>query len=392
MKRSKETKINYDFKLLYFFGLVLVVIGHVSFGIDSCANVVSPFTSWIYTFHLGIFAFASGYFFKDESADKPHLYILKKAKRLLLPLFIYNLIYGLFTLALRQGDFTMGKAFNLYNLFVEPFISGHQFDFNLGGWFIIPFFMVEVFVCLLRFCFRKIRNNWTEIGLFIFSVLLGILGIELAMRGYNTGGFLTLTKFLYWIPFFSLGIFYNRFLEKYDKKCPTIVYFAAIALIEVVMICYFKGVPDLHQAFMQGFESIGSVATLVFAFTGLALWLRIAKLLGPIFGKSKLVNLVADNAYSITINQLLGFFILNSIYFGFSKFIPAFSNFVYAGEFSYTSYVYYVYLINDQWISGIIYVIFGLGVPVAIGEGIKFVKRKSLSLIDNLKESKKLKA
>ncbi|MCQ2795622.1 MAG: acyltransferase family protein [Bacilli bacterium] len=139
--------------------MVLVVVGHVSFGIDSCANVVSPFTSWIHTFHLGIFAFASGYFFKDESVDKPHLYILKKAKRLLIPLFLYNIVYGLFVLALRQGDFTMGKEFSLYNLFVELLISGHQFDFNLGGWFIIPFFMVEVFVCLLRFCFRKFKNN-----------------------------------------------------------------------------------------------------------------------------------------------------------------------------------------------------------------------------------------
>ncbi|MCQ2795624.1 MAG: hypothetical protein MJ214_05470 [Bacilli bacterium] len=46
-----------------------------------------------------------------------------------------------------------------------------------------------------------------------------------------------------------------------------------------------------------------------------------------------------------------------------------------------------MYLINGQWISGIIYVVFGLGVPVAIGEGIKFVKRKSLKLIANFKST-----
>ncbi|MCQ2795623.1 MAG: hypothetical protein MJ214_05465 [Bacilli bacterium] len=79
------------------------------------------------------------------------------------------------------------------------------------------------------------------------------------MNRYNTGWYLTLTKFLYCIPFFSLGIFYKRFIEKYDNKCPSIIYFAAIILIEVIMICYFKGVPDLHQVFMQRFESIGSL-------------------------------------------------------------------------------------------------------------------------------------
>lgn len=55
-------KIDYRFKILYAIGMVIIVAGH-------CWNGgISLFYEWFppYAFHLPLFAFASGYFYKNS--------------------------------------------------------------------------------------------------------------------------------------------------------------------------------------------------------------------------------------------------------------------------------------------------------------------------------------
>ena len=47
---------------------------------------------------------------------------------------------------------------------------------------------------------------------------------------------------------------------------------------------------------------------------GIAFWLRISKILSASIGKSKYINIIADNTYTIMINHLLGIKILNAIF------------------------------------------------------------------------------
>lgn len=39
---------------------------------------------------------------------------------------------------------------SLHNLFIEPFITGHQFVYNLAAWFVPALFLVEVVNLFLR--------------------------------------------------------------------------------------------------------------------------------------------------------------------------------------------------------------------------------------------------
>ena len=57
---TEKKNINYDFKFIYAIGMILVVAGHCSNG------GVSIFYDWFtpYAFHLPLFIFASGYFYK----------------------------------------------------------------------------------------------------------------------------------------------------------------------------------------------------------------------------------------------------------------------------------------------------------------------------------------
>ena len=45
---------------------------------------------------------------------------------------------------------------------------------------------------------------------------------------------------------------------------------------------------------------------------GIAFWLRMAKILEPSLGKGRWLNAIADNSYSIMVNQYLGFMVVKA--------------------------------------------------------------------------------
>lgn len=79
--------IDYRFKILYAIGIIFVVIGHCGGG---GINILSD---WFppYAFHLQLFAFASGYFYKSSSEEYIGKYILKKLKH-----YLCRFIVGIF--------------------------------------------------------------------------------------------------------------------------------------------------------------------------------------------------------------------------------------------------------------------------------------------------------
>lgn len=97
-----------------------------------------------YSFHMPLFAFISGYFYKKGSEHRLGVYAKKKIIRLLGPYMVYNLMYGMIAQGLHRAGFAFGGDLSLWNLFVEPFITGHQFEYNLAAWFVPALFLVEM--------------------------------------------------------------------------------------------------------------------------------------------------------------------------------------------------------------------------------------------------------
>lgn len=113
-------------------------------------------------------------------------------------------------------------------------------------------------------------------------------------------------------------------------------------------------------------------------FIGVAFWLRISRIITPIIGKSKIVNLIADNSYSIMINQYLGFMIVNVFFAILSKVItlqPAFN------WTKFKSTVQYAYLPNNNQHFAILYLAAGIFLPILI-------QRIITSLIKHIKSRK----
>lgn len=362
----ENSKIDYRFKILYAVAMIMVCCGHTINGGISILSDWFPYGGM----HLPIFMFSSGYFYKYSSEDHLGTYIFKKIKSLLIPLYLYNLVYGIFVQILKLKGFEFGGELNFTNLLLSPITNGHQFIFNMGGWFIIPLFMVEIYNILIHKLFRYINKNIPEIVFFTISIILGLTGNWLAYLGFLSGWWLVLVRMLYFIPFFGLGIFYHQVLEKYDRKIPNFWYLAIVFAIKLIIVYHYGKMLEYTPSWCNNFNE-GPVMPLIIGFLGIALWMRIATILEPVIGRSKFINIIADNTYSIMINQFLGFMIVKTIYALISKVYVVFSDFDWL---SYKTNIWWYYMPKGLSFTLIIYVVAGIIFSILVQKFINLIK------------------
>lgn len=348
----KEITENKTFRILYFIGIFLVVANHLGGGsIDLLYN-------WFpaYSFHLPLFMFCSGYLIFKNIDDKPLIYIKKNIRKLLVPLYIWNIIYGLFVIFLHKKGFTFGESFNIFNIFVKPIYNGHQFIFTLATWFIFPLLILKIFNF---FIMRTLKNNKTlYIPYFLLSILIGCLGVHLSMKGYNTGVYLLINKVLIFLPFFVLGMLYNRILERYDNL-PNIYYFLILFVINLIIIYIFGGTREYVICWCNNFDNVYRI--FIVGTIGILFWLRISRIITPILSKSNLVMKISRNTYDIVIHHIMGCFVLNYIYYLLSSFV--FKDFDILQFRSNATYLYLPKGINNFLI---LYVSMGFGFPLIV--------------------------
>ena len=361
---------NYVFSFLYCIGTIFIVAGHCrKGGIDLFFNFFP-----IYSFHLGLFMFCSGYFYKDRCEESFKNYFVKKFKRFIIPMYIWNFIYGVFVLMLHRRGFTIGKNMTLNNLIISPLNNGHQFQYNMCLWYLPSLFLIEIITCLIRKLIKKkIRIN--EYIFFIIYLSLGLVGIYLSNKGFNQGWSLLLVRTLYFLPFFALGLLYNRKLENKDNLNNNI-YFSIILLIDLIIILKNKGTVSYTPSWCNDFSD-NLILPFIVGFIGIAFWLRIAKIIEPIVKEKKIIDTIHNNVLSIATHQFLGFFIVKCIFAFFSNFIIEFKNFNWN---RFKNDIWYCYLPNNNTQFLIIYLIAGIVIPIYINKILKIIKEKMVQL------------
>lgn len=356
METQISKKIDYRFKIIYTVAITMIVAGHCGGG-----GIDFTFSGWFpyYELHLALFLFSSGYFYKKTAENNVGNYIFKKIKTLIIPLYIYNFFYGLIVQLLRLKNFQMGASLSVNSLLIQPIITGHQFIYNLGSWFVIPLFMIEIYNILLRKFFIKMKIS--ECIFFVINIFLGSIGNYLSYKGYNQGIWLPLVRMLHFIPYYGLGIFYKYFFEKYEKKIPTRYLFLVIFILKFLIFLTGRN-PTFTPSWCNDFSKYPFLPIIV-AYLGIAFWLRLATVLEPVIGKNKYLNLIADNTYSIMMNHFI-FFMVVKTFFGFiSKFTKHCSDFDWI---RYKSDIWYYYIPRGMYQNGIIYLIAGIMGPILI--------------------------
>jgi len=297
----KRSTVDYRFRLLYALGMIFVVSGHAEGG------GVSLFYDWFppYAFHMGLFVFCSGYFYKDSYTQDLPGFLARKARTLILPMYLWNLFYALLVVVTRRFGFTIGFLPSFETLVSMPLYEGSQFEYNMGAWFVVPLFLVECMTVLFRRLCPVSGSRRRETAAFVLSLLLGALGVWLAQHGFRRAWELLVVRTLYFLPFYGLGIFYRRVLEDWDRLSHG-PYFVLVFLAQYLIIILCGRIPYYTPSRCDDFIE-GGIVPFIVGFVPIAFWLRAAKILEPSLGRGPWLNAIASNSYSIMVNQYLGF-------------------------------------------------------------------------------------
>jgi len=143
-------------------GILLVVMGHNDFG------AVSPFFyKFIYAFHMPLFFFVSGMFFKD---DIPFLIMLRRRFDSLIKPYLVTLIMIFFmTISFTKVNFDIATT----RIIKAIYANGHYIDW-VQLWFIPHLFALNIFA-FGYFKFVKIaKSKWAT---WIFLFLIQTIGV-----------------------------------------------------------------------------------------------------------------------------------------------------------------------------------------------------------------------
>ena len=223
---------NKQMRILSAVGMILVVAGHLGYSLFDLGGLF-PY----YSFHVFIFLFVSGYFYREEAEQHLLRYVGKKCKTLLLPYFVWNLVYGILAALLHHAGFSIGGDLTLWNLFIEPFVSGHQFLYQFPAWFVPALFLIEILNVLGRkvLSLLHLKKEWL---IFTVCLLLGIATVALAKGGHVWGYYKFPGRLLFMMPGFQLGRIYKEKLEDRVNKIRDGWYFSVVLGVQLLItIC-----------------------------------------------------------------------------------------------------------------------------------------------------------
>lgn len=262
---------NIKFLILQTIGIILVVLGH--------KGGINLFTDWfpIYSFHMPLFIFISGYFYKTNSESNLIAFIKNKSKRLLIPYFAWNLIYGIIFTAITKMniiDYSAqgGELLSLRTLFIVPWLHGHQFIFNLATWFVLILFLVQISYAIFRKIGMYIKVD-NEYFFMIFFLIIGLTSVILANEGHITGYKAPIIKVMFLIPFFHFGYLYKEKLESKDNL-NNIAYFMILFVIQLILLKKYVNL-GFSVAWLNTFNKENILLPFLTSLTGILFWLRI---------------------------------------------------------------------------------------------------------------------
>ena len=348
---------NLTFTILSAIGIVLILLGHLDFNILTLGGLF-PY----YSYHVMIFVFISGYFSKNKDEDDILAFLIRKAKHLLIPYFIWNLIYGVICMLIKYADINVGGDITLYNLLIAPFMGGHQFGLNAPAWFVPALFLLQMCDILARKVWHLIikkKDAFSEWILMLLYLLVGMSVVALAKRGSVYDWYKLPGRLMLMAPAFQFGRLYRIDLEKRDKL-SSVIYFPILIAINLILI-YVTGGLAYSTVWVTGFA--GSFLTpFITTFTGIALWLRISKIIADKIKKDtlsfKAVEAVSSHTFDIMMHHLLVFMLIKAIMYmaGCEMDVNAFKSDVY--------YVATVLNVEEfKWI----YLILGIALPAMAG-------------------------
>ena len=363
---------NLTFTILSAIGIFLIILGHLDFGILEFGGLF-PY----YSYHVLIFVFISGYFYRENDEKDIPGFIKRKAKRLLLPYLVCNIITGILVNLLHGAGILYGGSFNLYNLLIAPFEGGHQFMLNAPGWFIPALFVLELCNVIGRRILSLIKLD-NEYVVFALYLAMGTATVFLARRGSVYDWYKFPGRLLFMAPVLQLGRLYRTKLEKKDTLNNTL-YFLVILILNLILVLTQGGLA-FSAVWVSGFAN-SPVIPYITTVTGIALWLRISKIIASIPGKHVIANYIGSHTLQICLYHLFGWLALGGLYLAMNRLFGIFEDF---DVQRFCTDVYYAYTPGGIEAAKWIYVLVSFLLPL----GLCLIGDKICGLLTNGKTTK----
>ena len=212
--------------------IVLVVVGHSVDFYTTDSLMMRDLYFFIYTFHMPLFIFVSGYFSKTVVEGK-HLSIEK--------VFSFLTLY-----------FLMKFCFFLLTRYV---FGNSEADFKFLIEAGVPWYLLAMSVW---FCITYIVKDIKPVFVIVFSVIIGIV------VGYykivSVKDLFSLTRILVFFPYFIIGYYFNQNHLIKILKCSWLKWLSLISIIILIIIIFLYG-QDIYlfRGFLTGRNSFSSL-------------------------------------------------------------------------------------------------------------------------------------
>lgn len=308
-KKEENVKLDY-ITIAKSIGIIMVVCGHIGgiykvIGIPifkSKPNEIFP----IYSYHMPLFIFISGYFYKSEYIYNIKELIKKRLSTLVIPYYKWNLFYGiLVTTLINLGLFKNGNKISLYNYFLEPIFKGYQYNLNGPSWFLISLFFIQIAYTLIRKLFSRNNNLDINLSLLLFfsTIFINILSNNLLEKNSIN---LFFTRTLFGIFFFHSGYIYKNYLEHIIRFYLPILFFVIVLKYALTLIIGKNYTFSMRTMLLRDM----SIIPIFWAILGIIYILCISKILENIFLNNflkylkNIFNFISKNTFAIMMHHM----------------------------------------------------------------------------------------
>ena len=277
-----------------------VVIGHCT---------LFPFIErFVNQYHLAVFFFVSGYFFKERYIEEKRIFVWKKMKKLYLLFVISGIVFLLFhplltRLHVYDTPLTWKEMGNeVLNLSVRLTSN----DPMMGAMWFCPALMGVSFIAFVAFCLTKGFSLWKRSIVFLLMVTMG--GVNIHLIGLKS-------PYCIWQYMIVVGIYYMGWLfSQYEGKLPQLnkVIWGGISMLFLGLLYFMTDFGFYGRLQPASINKESVVMLLLIALIGCGMIYALAKVLDMTL-VGRIMAIVGDYSFSIMLLHFLSFKLINWI-------------------------------------------------------------------------------
>lgn len=250
---------------------------------------------------MALFLFVSGYLFRDMEWRDYGAFVLRKTRSLALPLIGWNIVYaGIVSLINLRHPVSYlppdSQIWTFRQLFVEPFVTGHQYLLNLATWFVgMLFFALLVFALI-----HLLGKRLPEWALLAGYAAIAALSLYSARFLPHSGMYLVMLRVGLALFYIQLGRCFRIYIE------PLLLSRSIWWLLPLLAIAWGLSVYGEYSYIWSFMNFSNNIARTLLAGTfGCLFWMVAGMQLARWIPQNGIERAVSNSTWSIMTNHLL---------------------------------------------------------------------------------------